>query len=139
MKVLLPEKKKQILLVEDNLADIVFTQKALQKTAINANLYAVRDGEEALEFLYRRGKYYGAPRPDLILLDINLPKMSGHEVLQKLRSETHLENIPIVILTSSDAEFDISKSKQMSVRSYWIKPCNFGEFCRMIKQIETIW
>jgi len=141
MKVSVPTLKKtiEVLLVEDNLADIVFTQKAFQKSSMKVNIYSVRDGEEAIEFLHRKGKYESAKRPHLILLDINLPKMSGHEVLEAIKRDNDLKTIPVIMLTSSDSESDVSQSYSLSANFYWVKPASVSKFSEMVKYIETFW
>lgn len=129
----------QILLVEDNPGDIRLTQEAL-KESTNANeLYVVKDGVEAIEFLKRKGKYAQQPTPDIILLDLNLPRKDGREVLAEIKSDENLKMIPIIILTTSDAESDIQKSYKLHANCFITKPVDLDQFIYIIRQIETYW
>lgn len=129
----------EILLVEDNLSDVRLTQEAFRQGRIAHRLSVVSDGEEALSFLRREGKYANAPRPDLILLDLGLPKRDGREVLQDLKNDPELRNIPVVVLTTSDGEQDIRRAYKFYANSYMIKPVQIDEFLRKIRCLETFW
>jgi CheY-like chemotaxis protein len=129
----------EILLVEDNLGDVRLTQEAFRQGRIAHRLSVVSDGEEALSFLRREGQYANAPRPDLILLDLSLPKRDGREVLQDLKNDPELRNIPVVVLTTSDAEQDIERAYELYANSYLIKPVQMDEFLRKIRCLETFW
>lgn len=128
-----------ILLVEDNPGDIRLTQEALKESEIKSNLHVVKDGVEALEFLRRKGKYSGISIPDLILLDLNLPKKDGREVLAEIKHEEALKMIPVVILTTSDAEQDILKSYKLHANCFITKPVDLDQFIYVIKQIQIFW
>lgn len=128
-----------ILLVEDNAADIRLTQEALKESKLRNNLYVVRDGMEAMAFLRREGRYEDAVRPDLILLDLNLPKKNGREVLEDVKSDEDLSTIPVVILTVSGAEEDIIKTYRLHANCYITKPIDLDQFMRVVKSIEDFW
>lgn len=129
----------EILLVEDNLGDVRLTQEALREAKVRNNLHVVQDGEEALQFLYRRDGYSDAPRPDIILLDLNLPKKNGQEVLAEIKADPCLRRIPVVILTTSKAEEDILKSYDLHANCYVTKPVDFEQFIRVIQSIQEFW
>ncbi len=129
----------EILLVEDNPGDVRLTQEALREAKVRNNLYVVSDGEEALKFLYRRDGYSDAPRPDIILLDLNLPKKNGQEVLAEIKADPSLRRIPVVILTTSKAEEDILKSYDLHANCYVTKPVDFEQFIRVIQSIQEFW
>ncbi|WP_332897151.1 response regulator [Haladaptatus sp. CMSO5] len=128
-----------ILLVEDNPGDVRLTEEAFNEGKINNELHVVTDGVEALDFLYRRGEYESAIRPQLILLDLNLPKIDGLEVLEQLKSDAKLKHIPIVVLTSSAAEADIVKSYELHTNAYLTKPINPDEFISLVQTFEQFW
>ncbi len=128
-----------ILLVEDNAGDVVLTRKALEKSKVLNNVNVVEDGEEALEYLYGRGKYASATRPDLVLLDLNLPNKGGLDVLLEIKEVDELKQIPVVILTSSEAERDIVKSYKLHANCYIQKPVDFKQFVDVVKRIEGFW
>ena len=128
-----------ILLVEDNLGDARLAQEALKESKIKNNLYIVGDGEEASEFLFRKGKYAKAPHPDLILLDLNLPKKDGRELLAEIKNDPDLKRIPVVILTTSKAEEDIYKTYELHANCYITKPLDLDQFMKVIKSIEEFW
>jgi CheY-like chemotaxis protein len=128
-----------ILLVEDNLADVRLTQEAIKEGKVRNTLYAVPDGVEALAFLRSTGKYAGQSLPDLILLDLNLPKKSGLEVLAEIKLDDDLKRIPIVILTTSQAEQDIVRSYDLHANAYVTKPVNLDQFIDVVKSIEEFW
>jgi len=129
----------EILMVEDNPGDVRLTIEALKDGKVYNHLHAVEDGVMALDFLYRREPYTQAPRPDLILLDLNLPKLNGREVLAAIKSDDALKTIPVVILTSSQAEEDILRAYSLHANCYIAKPVGFGEFLNIVKTIETFW
>jgi CheY-like chemotaxis protein len=129
----------EILLVEDNVGDAELTREALADAKINNNLHVVQDGIEALEYLRRQGRHADAPRPDLILLDLNLPKKDGREVLAEIKADESLRVIPVVVLTTSKADEDIMKSYQQHVNSYITKPVDFAGFVKVVKSIECFW
>jgi len=129
----------EILLVEDNPGDIRLTREALRDGKIYNNLYVVRDGVEAMSFLRKTGQYTCAPRPDLILLDLNLPRKNGHEVLAEVKTDENLRRIPVVILTTSQAEEDIIKTYDLHVNCYITKPVDLDQFVKIVKSIEDFW
>jgi CheY-like chemotaxis protein len=129
----------EILLVEDNAGDVRLTREAFKDGKLHTHLSVVADGEEALAFLRREGPYAGAPRPDLILLDLNLPRKSGREVLAEIKTDEHLHRIPVVILTSSQAEQDILASYDLNANCYISKPVDLDQFLRVVKSIEEFW
>ncbi len=129
----------EILLVEDNEGDIGLVEEVFEEDRINNNLSITEDGEEAMEFLKREGKYENAPRPDLILLDLNLPKKDGREVLKEIKADDNLRKIPVVVLTTSKAEKDIVKSYDLHANSYITKPVDFNQFIKVIRSIEDFW
>lgn len=126
----------EVLLVEDDPADELMTREAFEDNKIRNTLHVVRDGEEALDFLYRRGRHAGAPRPDLILLDLNLPKYDGREVLGVVKNDPELALIPVVVLTTSSAEEDILRSYQLHANAYVTKPVDLDQFMAAIRQID---
>ncbi len=125
----------EILLVEDNPADVRLTQEALREGKVRNNLSIARDGEEALAFLRREG----TPRPDLILLDLNLPRRDGREVLKEIKSDPALRTIPVVVLTTSEAEADILKSYALHANCYITKPVDLDQFITVVKSIDDFW
>ncbi len=129
----------EILLVEDNPGDIRLTREALRDGKIYNNLYVARDGVEAMAFLHKTGQYAQSPRPDLILLDLNLPRKDGHEVLAEVKSDENLRRIPVVILTTSQAEEDIIKTYDLHVNCYITKPVDLDQFVKIVKSIEDFW
>ena len=129
----------EILLVEDNPGDVRLTREALRENKVNNNLYVAIDGVEALAFLRREGAYAGAPHPDLILLDLNLPRKNGREVLAEIKSDVHLRRIPVVILTTSSAEQDIVASYDLYANCYITKPVDLEQFLSVIRCIEGFW
>ena len=129
----------EILLVEDSPSDAALTIEALKTGKIANRLTHVEDGVEAMDFLRRRGKYADAARPDLIMLDLNLPRMDGRDVLAEIKTDTDLRIIPIIILTTSHADEDILRSYQLSANCYITKPVDFGHFIEVVKSIENFW
>jgi CheY-like chemotaxis protein len=129
----------EILLVEDNPGDIELTREALKNHKVLNNLSVVEDGEAALAFLKREGSYAGVPRPDLVLLDLNLPKIDGKEVLAEIKADQVLKRIPVVVLTTSQDEEDILKSYNLHANCYITKPIDFNKFVKVVKGIEDFW
>jgi len=129
----------EILLVEDNPGDVRLAREALKEAKLLNRLFAVSDGEEALAFLRREGRYAGAVRPDLIFLDLNLPKKDGREVLAEIKSDPDLRRIPVVVLTSSGAEEDILKTYNLHANCYVSKPVDLERFITVVKSIEDFW
>ncbi len=129
----------EILLVEDNPGDVRLTQEVFKENKLRNNLNVVEDGLEAMDFLRRVGKYADAPRPDLILLDLNLPKKDGREVLEEIKEDPNLKHIPVVVLTTSQAEEDIIKSYNLHANCYITKPVDLEQFITVVKSIEDFW
>ncbi|HYG55608.1 MAG TPA: response regulator [Burkholderiales bacterium] len=129
----------EILLVEDNPGDERLTREALKEGKVYSNLYWVKDGVEAIEFLRRQGRYKDTPRPDIILLDLNLPKKDGREVLQEIKTDNDLKRIPVVILTTSKAEEDVLKTYNLHANCYVTKPVDLEKFIVVIKSIDAFW
>lgn len=129
----------KILLVEDSPSDAVLIEETLSESKFLNELHIVRDGVEATDFLYRRGKYPDAPRPDVILLDLNLPKKNGQELLAEIKVDENLMTIPVVILTTSSAEVDILRSYQLHANCYLVKPIDLDQFIDVVKSIEQFW
>lgn len=129
----------EILLIEDNPGDVDLAREGLAEGKVRNNLHVVGDGEEAMAFLRREGKYANAVRPDLILLDLNLPRKDGREVLAEVKADEALKDIPVVILTTSRSEEDILKSYKLHANCYITKPLNFSRFIEVVKNIEKFW
>ncbi|BCK57842.1 response regulator [Nocardia wallacei] len=125
-----------VLLVEDDPGDELMTREAFADNKIGNTMHVAHDGEEALDFLYRRGDHADAPRPDLILLDLNLPKYDGRQVLATIKSDAELAHIPVVVLTTSAAEEDILRSYKLHANAYVTKPVDLDQFIAAIKQID---
>jgi CheY-like chemotaxis protein len=134
-----PGEPIDILLVEDSPADVDLTREALEDAKVRNNLHVVEDGVEALAFLRREGQYEASPRPDLVLLDLNLPKKDGREVLAEIKADQNLRRIPVVILTTSEAEQDILRSYDLHANCYVTKPVDLEQFITVIKSIENFW
>jgi chemotaxis family two-component system response regulator Rcp1 len=128
-----------ILLVEDNPGDVRLTQEALKENKFRNSLHVAKDGVEAMAFLRREGRHAGAPRPDLILLDLNLPKKDGREVLSEIKSDADLKRIPVVILTTSQAEEDILKTYNLHANCYITKPVDLDRFIQVVRSIKEFW
>ena len=128
-----------ILLVEDSLADIELTLEALDEAKFLNEVQTVRDGADALEYLHRRGEHADAVRPDLIILDLNLPKRSGHEVLADIKEDPDLRRIPVAVLTTSAAEADVVNSYDLGANCFLTKPVDVGQFLRVVQSIEDFW
>ena len=129
----------EILLVEDNAADVRLTIEALREGKVRNNLSVARDGQEAMEFLNREGRYAEASRPDLILLDLNLPKKDGREVLAAIKADESLRRIPVVVLTTSSAEADILQSYTLHANCYITKPVDLEQFVKVVRSIDEFW
>ncbi len=129
----------EILLVEDNPGDARLTREAFADAEVSNNLSVVGDGEQAMAFLRRQGNYAGAPRPDLILLDLNLPRKSGREVLEDVKNDPELLSIPVVVMTTSEAEGDILNSYYHHANAYVTKPVDFDRFIDVVNKIEGFW
>ncbi|MBC8099078.1 MAG: response regulator [Armatimonadetes bacterium] len=129
----------EILLVEDNPGDVRLTREALRDGKLHNVLHVVQDGVEALDFLQRRGTYADAPRPDIILLDLNLPRMSGREVLALIKNDPALQTIPVVVLTTSDDERDILASYSLHANCYITKPIDMKQFVVIVQSIKDFW
>ncbi|MCV7409368.1 two-component system response regulator [Mycobacterium florentinum] len=126
----------EILLVEDDPGDELITREALEHNKFQNRLHVAHDGEEGLDFLYRRGRFEGAPLPDLILLDLNLPKCDGCQLLEKVKSDADLARIPVVVLTTSSAEEDIVRSYKLHANAYVAKPVDLDQFINAVRQID---
>ncbi|MFH1149205.1 MAG: response regulator [Actinomycetota bacterium] len=129
----------EILLVEDSPTDIDLTREGLEMGKLANNLSVVENGDDALAFLRRQGDYSGSKRPDLVLLDLNLPGKDGREVLEEIKTDEDLMTIPVVVLTSSKAEEDIARSYKLHANCYIAKPVNFSRFVEVVKGIEDFW
>jgi chemotaxis family two-component system response regulator Rcp1 len=133
------EKRKIIFLVEDNKADVRLIQEAFKNSSLSHEMLTVRDGMEAMAFLRREGEYNAAPRPDLILLDLNLPKKDGREVLAEIKTDSKLKRIPVIVLTTSQNEDDIFHSYDLHVNCYITKSRNISQLFKIVKRIEDFW
>jgi two-component system, chemotaxis family, response regulator Rcp1 len=129
----------EILLVEDNPADVRLTREALTEGKVRNNLHVAADGVTALDFLRRQGPHAGAPRPDLVLLDLNLPKKNGREILAEIKQDEDLRRIPVVVLTTSEDEEDILRSYQLHANCYVTKPVGLEQFLAVVRQIDSFW
>ena len=129
----------EILLVEDDPGDVLMTREALADAKMVNNLNVVDNGEEALAFLFREGGYADAPRPGLILLDLNLPRLDGREVLARIKADEHLRRIPVVVLTTSEAEEDILRSYDLHANAYVAKPVDFESFVRVVRRVDDFY
>ena len=128
-----------ILLVEDNEGDILLTTEAFEESKINPKISIARNGQEALDFLYNTGSFVNSERPDLILLDINMPILNGHEVLEKIKNDDELKKIPVIMLTTSSNQQDIDKAYKNHANSYITKPIEIQDFLNAIIKIEGFW
>ena len=132
-------KPVEILLVEDNPGDVDLTLEALEEARLRNNVHVAQDGIAALEFLRREGEYADAPRPDLVLLDLNMPRKDGREVLREIKEDASLRRIPVVVLTTSEAEQDILDAYEYRANAYIVKPVDFEQFFRTIRSLEDFW
>ncbi|CAK0768183.1 Response regulator Rcp1 [Gammaproteobacteria bacterium] len=135
----IPYQPIELLLIEDSPGDVLLTREALADSRVANRLHVVEDGEQAIDFLMKRGCYANAVRPDLILLDLNLPRKDGREVLQAIKSDPNLTTIPVVILTTSRAEEDILRTYELHANCYISKPVDVDQFFKVIKSIEDFW
>ncbi|SPM32303.1 CheY chemotaxis protein or a CheY-like REC (receiver) domain [Mycobacterium rhizamassiliense] len=126
-----------VLLVEDDAGDELITREAFEQNKIRNRLHVAHDGQEGLDFLYRRGDFAEAPRPDLILLDLNLPKYSGRQLLEQIKNDSDLDSIPVVVLTSSSLEEDIVRSYNLHANAYVTKPVDLDQFFKAIRKIDS--
>ncbi len=133
------EKKTEVLLIEDNPGDRRLIREAFDDGKMAVNLHTAQDGVEAVVFLRREGRYADAPRPDLIILDLNLPKKNGHEVLAEIKADEQLKRIPVVVLTSSEADTDIAKCYNLHANCYIAKPVDLEQFSAVVQTIENFW
>ena len=129
----------EILLVEDNVRDARLAVETLKDSKIHNNLYHVKDGVEAIDFLRQRGEYAGVPVPDLILLDLNLPRKDGREVLEEIKEDDELKLVPVVVLTTSEAERDLVRSYDLHANAYVVKPLDLDRFIEVVQAIEDFW
>jgi chemotaxis family two-component system response regulator Rcp1 len=134
-----PPRLVELLLVEDNPGDVRLTQEALKEGPLPVRLSVARDGVEALDFLRRRGPYGDAPTPDLILLDLNLPRKNGREVLSEIKNDPQLRRIPVLVMTTSRADQDVQKAYSLNANCYITKPMDLDEFLRIVRSIEDFW
>lgn len=129
----------EMLLVEDDMGDVLLTKEALKQTKMLVNLSVVRDGIEALAFLRRQGKFAEAPRPDIILLDLNMPRKDGREVLSVIKEDAELKDIPVVVLTTSAADEDVLRSYQLHANCYITKPVDLSQFVKVVNAFKEFW
>lgn len=137
-------KKREIniLLAEDNPQDVEITQEAFERGKLSNKMFVVKDGKEALDFLFHEGQYQDAaayPTPDLILLDIKMPKVDGLEVLERIKQDNELKRLPVIVLTVSDREADVIKAYNSGVNSYIVKPVRFSEFLELVSRVKEYW
>ena len=135
----IPQKPIEILLIEDNPGDVRLTREALKENKVHNNLFVVEDGVEALAFLRKENQYANSPRPGLILLDLNLPKMDGRQVLAEIKADPKLKRIPVVVPTTSEAERDIFETYNLHANCYVTKPIDLDQFITVIKAVEGFW
>lgn len=139
MNVEAPSRAIRILLVEDNPGDVRLTREALREAKVHNEISVAEDGEAAVEALHRRGRYQDAPRPDLILLDLNLPKKDGREVLAEIKQDPELRRIPVVVLTTSRGQRDILETYDLHANCYITKPVDLNKFIEVVKSVEHFW
>lgn len=132
-------KMVEVLLVEDNPGDVRLTEEALKEGKLKVNLNVVMNGEDAIMFLRKQGRYADVPQPDIILLDLNIPRKSGIEVLEDIKQDARLRYIPVVVLTTSSAEEDILKTYNLHANCYITKPVDFEQFINVIRKVEDFW
>lgn len=133
------DKMIEILMVEDNPADVRLTKEAFRDAKVLNSMSVASDGEEAMEFLRRRGRHKDAPRPDIILLDLNLPKKDGRAVLEEIKEDPDLRRIPVVVLTTSEDEKDILRAYDLHVNAYITKPVDLDQFIKIVESVEDFW
>jgi CheY-like chemotaxis protein len=129
----------EILLIEDNSGDILLTKEAFEEIKFTENLSVVTDGEAALDFLYKQGRYHEAPTPDLIILDLNIPRVDGKELLAKVKKDDLLRKIPIIVLSTSKSDKDIKTCYELQANCYLIKPVDFEQFIEIVTYIRDFW
>jgi CheY-like chemotaxis protein len=129
----------EVLLVEDDPGDIELTKEAIEKARLSINLNVVRDGEEAMAYLRRKGEFANAVRPDLVLLDLNMPRKDGREVLREIRADPDLTSLPVVILTTSDADEDILRTYDLGANCYVTKPVGLEQFMKVVQTVGNFW
>ena len=129
----------EILIVEDNEGDVGLIEEVFEEAKIKNNIHVAEDGEEAVLYLRGKGKFSGSPRPDIIILDLNLPKKDGREVLREIKEDSNLKNIPVVVLTTSGAEKDIIRAYELHANAYVTKPIDFDQFINVIGSIVNFW
>ena len=129
----------EILIVEDNEGDVGLIEEVFEEAKIKNNIHVAEDGEEAVLYLRGKGKFSGSPRPDIIILDLNLPKKDGREVLREIKEDSNLKNIPVVVLTTSGAEKDILRAYELHANAYVTKPIDFDQFINVIGSIVNFW
>jgi CheY-like chemotaxis protein len=132
-------KPVEILLVEDNEGDVVLIEEVFEESKIKNSLHVAEDGEEAMLYLHGEGKFSGSPRPDIILLDLNLPNKDGREVLREIKEDENLHNIPVIVLTTSNAEKDILRAYELHANAYITKPLDFDQFLNVVGSIVNFW
>jgi CheY-like chemotaxis protein len=132
-------KPVEIFLVEDNKGDVGLIEEVFEEAKIRNNLHVAEDGEEAILFLHGKGKFSGSPRPDIIILDLNLPKKDGREVLREIKGDNVLKNIPVIVLTTSTAEKDILEAYGLHANAYITKPIDFDQFINVVESIVNFW
>lgn len=139
MKAITAGRPIEILLVEDSSTDVMLAEEALEHAKMRNNLHVVKDGVEAMAFLRKQGKYAGVPRPDLVLLDLNMPRKDGREVLSEVKADDDLKCIPIVVLTTSKAQADVLKAYGLHANCYISKPVDFEQFANVVQAIDQFW
>jgi len=139
MKTITDGRPIEILLVEDSATDVLLAQEALVEAKLRNNLHVVKDGVEAMAFLRREGAYSAVPRPDLILLDLNMPRKDGREVLAEVKADERLKNIPVVVLTTSHAQEDVLEAYGLHANCYISKPVDFEQFTNVVRAINQFW
>jgi chemotaxis family two-component system response regulator Rcp1 len=139
MKAITTSRPIEILLIEDSATDVMLAEEALEQAKLRNNLHVVKDGVEAMAFLRREGKYSGVPRPDLMLLDLNMPRKDGREVLAEVKSDDKLKQIPVVVLTTSQAQEDVLKAYGLHANCYISKPVDFEQFANVVRAIDQFW
>jgi chemotaxis family two-component system response regulator Rcp1 len=139
VEALMPGRPIEVLLIEDSEADVRLTIEALKEAKVQNRLWVVEDGVEAMAFLHKEGKFSDAPRPDLVLLDLNLPRKDGRQVLKEVKSDPELRKIPVVVLTISKAEEDVLKAYDLHANCYINKPVDFNRFMEVVRAIEGFW
>jgi CheY-like chemotaxis protein len=132
-------KQVEILIVEDNKGDVGLIEEVFEEAKVRNNIHVAEDGEEAVLYLRGEGKFLGSPRPDIILLDLNLPNKDGREVLREIKEDSNLKNIPVVVLTTSTAERDILRAYDLHANAYITKPLDFDQFIKVVESIESFW